>query len=202
MYSYLVGKIISSNKKSITFENNYTGYHIYVSDPSMFEIGKVCKIYVIKNLSINNNKNRIVEELYGFGKYDQKELFLKLINVGGIGYRTALNICYNDVNQLKSLILAKDSDTLSSLPGITPKIARAIVDEVYIDTDDTTSNNKSAMVSDLVKALKSLGYEKKEIDLALHNVKVTEGLELSDLISSAIKLIVSEGEDVNKSTSI
>jgi Holliday junction resolvasome RuvABC DNA-binding subunit len=62
MVSYIIGKIVSLNKKSITIESNYTGYTVFVSDPTKYETGKIKKIYLFQNLSINNTKNKILEE--------------------------------------------------------------------------------------------------------------------------------------------
>jgi Holliday junction DNA helicase RuvA len=196
MYSYIIGKITSLNKRSVTVESNYFGYHIFVPKTEVFEVGKVNKIYIVKNLSLNNNKNRITEEMYGFLKYEEKEFFLKLLNVTGIGYKTAINICFNDIAQVKNLISAKSQDALGALPGITPKIAKNLIDEIFFSEGDNLGNNPQSeiIISQLIRALSSLGYEKKEINFALQNISYKENAELSDLISEAIKHIAKQEE--------
>lgn len=65
MYSYIVGKVISINKKSITLENNYIGYVINVNGLNNFVKNKVIKLWLYKYVNITN-KNSLNEEFYGF----------------------------------------------------------------------------------------------------------------------------------------
>jgi Holliday junction resolvasome RuvABC DNA-binding subunit len=89
---------------------------------------------------------------------------------------------------LKTLIVNKDEEALATLKGITPKIARNIVEELTITSDNKVQNNNQ--VGELAKALKSLGYPNKDIENAISNID-TKKLDLSDLISDAIKYIAS-----------
>ncbi len=189
MLSYMIGKIISINKKSITLESNWTGYVINVTNPESFELGKVKKIYLHKH-SVISNKNNLVEDYYGFTNYEEKELFLKLITLNGIGPKTAAQILRNDINLLKTFILNKDIKSLSSLTSINERIARQLVDGITITSVNSVST--STKIAELVSALKSLGYEKREIDLAISDKHISESnSDLSDLISNAIKIIAS-----------
>jgi Holliday junction DNA helicase RuvA len=190
----MVGKIISINKKTITVENNYIGYVINVIKPDKFEINKIKKLYLYKHMS-TNNKNNLIEELYGFEQYEYKELFLMLISINGIGPKTALNICSNDINALKQLITQRDIQSLSILNGITPKYARVIVDNLYDVFASHTNERQGMDLGKLVQALKSLGYGAKDIELALKHINLTnKEADLSDLISQSIKLIA-QGQD-------
>ncbi|GHU32159.1 Holliday junction ATP-dependent DNA helicase RuvA [Bacilli bacterium] len=191
MFSYMIGKVASVNQRSITFENNYTGYVIYVSNPKAYEPNKTCKLYLYKHLT-TGNKNNLVEELYGFQKYESKQMFIMLIGVSGIGPKTANAICKNDIGVLKQLIAKRDAQSLSVMEGITPKYARIIIDNLCDDFTDgaETTTVGNIDVTQLVQALKSLGYAAKEIEFALKNVDMhQQHSELSDLISQAIKII-------------
>lgn len=186
MYSWIIGKIASTNKKTITFENNYIGYTMYVPDPTRFEVGKVKKIYVNKILSLNN-KNKISEELYGFDNYEQKQMFMKLLNVTGIGPKTAINICANDLSLLKNFVLSSDSESLASLPGINQRIARTLVEE--LEVNDIASTETNPVASELIRALKSLGYTQKDVEIGLKTIDFSQNRDLPELISMAIKNI-------------
>lgn len=191
MYSYMIGKVISLNKKTITFENNYVGYVIYVADPSKFEINKVKKLYLYKQLSFGN-KNNVLEEIYGFERYESKDLFMNLLQISGIGPKTAIGICCNDSQLIKTLIAKHDYEGLCSLKNITPKIARLMVEHLS-ENYKVEEKNETMDVSNLTKALKSLGYKNDEIEYAIHNINPDNtSIELSDLISQAIKLIASQ----------
>jgi Holliday junction DNA helicase RuvA len=198
MLSYIVGKVVSLNKRSITLENNYMGFVIYVTHPEKFEISKVKKFYVYKHIS-TNIKNNMVEYLYGFNDYEQKELFLHLININGIGPKTALSICKNDVKTIANLIAQRDVQSLSILEGITPKYARIMVDNLCEMYNEQRVDNDTSF-GELIKALKTLGYHQTDIEFAIKKLNMDlASNELSDLISQAIKLIATH-EDSNNGT--
>jgi Holliday junction DNA helicase RuvA len=184
-----VGKVISTNKKTITFENNYVGYSIYVPNPTEFEINKVIKLYIYKNMCVNN-KNKINEEIYGFINYQTKDLFLTLINVNGIGPKIANQICANDINLIKQFVSEKNIESLCLLEGISPKIAKSLCDElegVFAKNNDNISYRQET--NELISALKHLGYSQSEIELAIRKTNFSKTNNLSDLISEAIKII-------------
>ena len=86
MYDYIKGTITSIKNNSIVVDNNGIGYLIYVSNPYSFEIGNEYKVYVYQQIAEDINA------LYGFKTIEEKELFLKLISVKGLGPRMALPI--------------------------------------------------------------------------------------------------------------
>jgi Holliday junction DNA helicase RuvA len=185
----MIGKVVSINKKTITFENNYVGYVINVCNPESFEVNKLKKLYLYKHMA-TNNKNNLTEELYGFEVYEFKELFLLLIGISGIGPKTALNICSNDLNAIKQLISKRDIQGLSILNGITPKYARLIIDNLYDMFTVNSSDQTCIEINKLIQALKSLGYASKDVELALKNIDMSnKNVDLSDLISQSIKFI-------------
>lgn len=189
MYSYIIGKVVSINKKSITLENNGIGYNISVSNPNDFSINKISKIYLYKHIS-TNNKNCFIEEFYGFINYESKDFFINLIGINGIGVKTAIQICKNNVEVVKKLILNNDVNGLVSLKNITPKYARLMCEYlIQIYTIDKLPNKQ--MFSQIIMALKTLGYTGIDIDSAISYLACenNEKDELSDLISKAIKFL-------------
>lgn len=188
MINYIIGKIVSTYKKTIVVENNYIGYLVYVSKPNEFEVGKIIKLLIMKNITINN-KNKLTEEMYGFRNIEEKDFFYKLLNITSIGYKTALGICKNDIELLKQLIINKDEESLSSLENITPKIAHYLVSEYEIENEKEVSTTNRELINDLIKSLKILGYTDAEINYAINNIKIDFNSELSDNISNAIKII-------------
>lgn len=191
MLSYIIGKIVSINKKSITVESNWTGYVISVACPEVFELGKVKKIYIHKNVSLTT-KNNIQESYYGFSNFEEKEMFLRLISLSGIGPKTAIQILRNDINLLKNMLISKDINGLSSLTSINEKIARQMIENIDISNYKVTNTK----ISELINALQSLGYEKKEIDYVISRkeINTNQSKELSDLISCAIQIIAGQEE--------
>lgn len=197
MVSYIIGKITSLNKKTITVESNWTGYVINVTNPELFELGKVRKIYLHKHTSLTN-KNSVNEEYYGFVNYDQKEMFLKLLSLNGIGPKTAIQILKNDLSLIKNMILSKDVKGLSACQSINEKIARQMIDNIEISSKEGFKTNQK--ISELISALESLGYQKNEIEDVISNKEIIgdTSIDLSDLVSNAIKYIAIKADGISK----
>lgn len=196
MYSYIVGKIISINKKSITLEHSYTGYVINVGKPSNFTVGKITKIYLHKHCYITN-KNSFNEEFYGFKIYEEKQFFLNCIAISGIGPKTAMNFLQNDINLLKQLIINKKINELEKLPGVSKKFAYLLVDYLGNYYVKNKLENYDYVV-DVVNVLKTLGYSQDDINFAINKLcetnQITNSMETSDIVSMAIKLISTKNE--------
>ena len=196
MYSYIVGKVVSLNKKSITIENNYIAYVVYVGKPDAFEQGKVQKIYLHKYCYLSN-KNALQEDFYGFKYWDEKDFFLSCISISGIGPKTAIGFLKNDINLLKQLISNKDIQALESLPGITKKFAYLLVEylsDFYVKNKAENYDN----IADVINVLKTLGYSQDDINFAINKLCETNAIEntmeTSDVVSMAIKVISIKNE--------
>lgn len=196
MYSYMVGKVISLNKKSITVENNYVAYVINVGKPDSFEQGKVQKVYLYKYLYLSN-KNTMQEDYYGFKQWEEKDFFLSCISISGIGPKSAITFLKNDVNLLKQLISNKDINALEALPGISKKFAYLLVEylsDFYVKNKAENYEN----IADVINVLKTLGYSQDDINFAINKLCETNAIEntmeTSDVVSMAIKVISIKNE--------
>ncbi len=194
MISYLYGKIVTINKKSIVVENNYTGWYILVADPSSFELNKYSRVYIFKHLC-QNNKNNYIEEVVGFKTYQEKNFFMDLIGIQGIGVKTALHILENGLDLLQVLIGKNDIEGLNSLSGINNKVAINLCNSLAVKCSEN-SGDKMPLIPELINALKTLGYSQKEVDYALSKMRtnnVANG-DVSIMISEAIRAIASKYE--------
>ena len=84
MYGYIIGKVTKITPKYIIQENNGIGYIIIVPNPYNFKLNEDYKIYTYQYVREDQN------DLYGFLTDEEKEMFLKLISVSGIGPKSAL----------------------------------------------------------------------------------------------------------------
>ena len=99
MYSYIIGKVEEIESNYITIDNNEIGYLIYTSNPYSFNLNQEYKIYLYENV----REDEI--SLYGFKTKEEKDLFLKLIEVKGLGCKMALPMfAMGDVNNIISAI--------------------------------------------------------------------------------------------------
>ena len=84
MYEYIKGRVINQDSNYIVVDNNGIGYLVYVPNPYSFELDKEYIVYVYQYV----REDEI--SLYGFKTKEEKNLFLKLINVKGLGCKMAL----------------------------------------------------------------------------------------------------------------
>ena len=79
MYAYIKGIIKIINSNHVVIDNNGIGYLIYVANPYVYHEEEETIIYLYNHI----REDEI--SLYGFKNIEEKELFLKLINVKGVG---------------------------------------------------------------------------------------------------------------------
>ena len=137
-----------------------------------------------ENISINTflNVKENLLELYGFINEDRRGLFINLIEVSGIGPKTAINLLSNvSVSSFKESIISEDFKSLSLIPGIGPKTAKRIILDIKEKISDKSSyeiveqNDVDFTYDDIFTALSSLGYKKIQIDTAIKKLNY-EGL--------------------------
>jgi Holliday junction DNA helicase RuvA len=136
-------------------------------------------------------------DLYGFADDTERDVFLKLIGVSGIGPRSGISILSGATPQdFKKRIIAEDVKSLTIIPGIGPKTAKRIILELkekFVGEDVDISNlmgveKLSDEIKDVVHALLSLGYKRGQINEALKKVKETNKLKgsVEELIKKAL----------------
>lgn len=69
--------------------------------------------------------------MYGFKTYQAKELFLSLMRCQGIGAKTSLQICTNNNDLIRQLIVDKNVEELSKCKGVSSKSAKVVIDTLY-----------------------------------------------------------------------
>ena len=79
MYNYIEGKIAEITGSYIVIDNNGIGYQVYTPNPYAFNEGDIYKVFVYQLIREDENS------LYGFKSQEEKDLFLKLISVKGLG---------------------------------------------------------------------------------------------------------------------
>ena len=84
MYEYIKGIVKKIESNYIVLENNGVGYLIYTGNPYSFNVGEEYTVYVYQYV----REDEI--SLYGFKTMEEKELFLKLISVNGLGCKMTL----------------------------------------------------------------------------------------------------------------
>ena len=181
MYSYMEGIVTEVNVNSIVLEVSGIGYNIFVSNPYQFETGNKYKIYLYNYIREDENS------LYGFKTKEEKELFLRLINVKGLGPKVASNFfATGSVSGIVAAIERQNIIYLTKFPKVGDKLARQIILDLkgkLVKTDENVNSN-----SELVSVLENLGYKTPDIKRVLPNIDVSAPLETQ--IKEALKLML------------
>jgi len=180
MYEYIIGKITNINPGYIVLENNNIGYKIYTSNPYSYKLNSEEKVYIYEHIREDE------DTLYGFKSIDEKEMFLRLIEVKGLGPKMALPLLSVDSSELNGEIERGNINYLKKFPKIGDKVARQII----LDLKGKLINKEENKVVDdeLKEALKELGYKPQEINKVLPNIDST--LKIEDKIKEALKLLL------------
>ncbi|MDE6407863.1 MAG: Holliday junction branch migration protein RuvA, partial [Anaeroplasmataceae bacterium] len=165
-------------------ENQGIGYLLIVSNPYNFSLNKEYKVYVYQYVRED------IIDLYGFISEDEKDLFLKLISVSGIGPKSALSIlATGTVSEIVKAIEARNDAYLRKFPGIGAKASQQIIldlqGKLNLGEELVVKNTK---LEDVEQALLALGYNKKEIAKVLP--KLDQSLDEGALVKQALKALV------------
>ena len=170
MYDYIKGKLTKITAKFIVVEAGGLGYIIYVANPYSFSesVNQDVQIYL----------HHVVREdahlLFGFHSDEEKDVFLKLISVSGIGPMTALAIVAVDDNE--GLVNAIDNSDIKYLMKF-PKIGKKTAQQMILDlagkfVDAPMENGKAPktkaiatneQLDEAMEALLALGYKASEL---------------------------------------
>ena len=142
-----------------------------------------------------------IMELYGFYDDLERDVFMQLNSISGIGPRSALNILSGtNPIEFKKKIIDSDVASLTSIPGIGTKTAKRIIVELKdkFSNEDTGSDLDFLLVSsdkdkidDVTKVLISLGYKRSAINQVIKKLVSKDGLDenIEDIIKGALKLL-------------
>ena len=183
MLNYIFGKVVMQENNYIVLENNNIGYTIYVANPFSYELDQELKVYLY---------NQVKEDeysLYGFKTIEERNLFLKLINVKGLGPKLAMPMLAT--GSISGIIDAIDRENvlyLTKFPKIGEKLARQIILDLKGKLAPNIDSNGNGAFDDLVSVLESLGYKNSEIKKILP--KIDNSLDIESQIKEALKLML------------
>ncbi len=185
MYDYFKGLITYISPSYIVLEVNGIGYSILAVNPFSYEEGKEATVYVYQAVREDS------QQLFGFNTREEKEIFLRLISVSGIGPKSALGILAGKDHQgLLEAIEREDVKYLTKFPGVGKKTAQQIILDLKgkLSFNESDTPRKNAPKEEALEALKALGYSEKEVN-SLKD-QLTEGKSTEEYISLGLKLLL------------
>ena len=181
MINFIEGKVVDKQEDYVVIENNQIGYEIYVSS---FTQNTLIYQNEMARLFTHMNVREDGITLYGFATKEEKDMFLKLISVSGIGPKMAMGILSNiSIVDLTNAIFRQDIKMLCTVKGLGKKTAERLLVELKDKTLPTTvvssdDNVNMSYVDEATDALVSLGVGKNEAyRLARENAKECASVE-------------------------
>ena len=185
MYGYIKGKITEIGNNYVIIDNNGIGYIIYVPNPYSYELEKSYTIYTYTCIREDEHS------LYGFKEREEKDLFLKLISVKGLGPKMALPIIAT--GSISGIIDAIERENILYLKKF-PKIGDKVAKQIILDLKGKITNTNTGLFkvedtsNELMEVLLGLGYKQTDIKKVIP--KVDRELSLENQIKESLKLLL------------
>ena len=187
------GKISEKTPAIVVIDCNGVGYGLQISLNTYEKIGDKSEVKLLTYLSIKEDSHT----LYGFAEEEERQLFMQLISVNGVGTNTARMILSSlKPIEIKQAIAAGNWNLLKSIKGIGPKTAQRLVvdlqDKVKLLNLSETGNIsfKNPIVDEALSALVMLGFGKAEAEKALMKIKQENpDLSVEQLVKQALKTL-------------
>jgi len=199
MIAHLEGKIRYKSPDYLIVDVHGVGYCVHVPLSTFYDLPDTGQN---ASLNIHTHVREDTLQLYGFRTLAEKEMFLHLITVTGIGPRLAVNILSGiSPEELRQVVYQENRRRLQSIPGVGRKIAERIIfelrDKLKLQPREDISGTTAPLLSgegaetDAFSALLNLGYRPAEAERALRQAKSGEGenLPLGDLLKGALRFL-------------
>ena len=181
MYEYLKGNIVKQIANYIVIDVGGVGYKVYTPNPYSFK--DTSDVYVYLYMHVREDE----QTLYGFKTEDERDLFLRLIDVKGLGPKMAITILAScSINGLVDAIDRENILYLKKIPKVGEKLARQII--LDLKGKLAMSENEVKDNDELSLALESLGYKSSDIKNVIGKVNREDNIE--NQIKEALKLLL------------
>jgi len=193
MIAQLEGAIIHADIRSIVLDVHGVGYKVWIGSENLQKMAKVGPktVRIWTYLSVRET----ALDLYGFADAEELETFELLITISGIGPKTAAGILnVVSIATIRGAVASNDPSYLTKVSGIGKKNAEKIVRELsdkigVLESDAPTESMRHE--SDVIEALKSLGYAEREAREALKKVPADSG-SAGERVKKALKILANK----------
>ena len=199
MIAYLTGQLFRKTTQSVIIEAGGIGYEIFVPLSTFYTLPEKDETV---NLHIYTHVREDALLLFGFQTKLEKDLFLMLISVSGIGPKLSVNILSGiGPHELLGAIAGSDTVRLRGIPGVGKKTAERIALELkeracrLLDMEEVApapalEAEEKGLFDDALSALLNLGYSKKSAKAAVEKARpLDKEMTLEALIREALKIL-------------
>ena len=194
MYAYLQGKFVDKTPAQVYVDVNGVGYEVNISLNTYSQIQNLEQGKLFTHLQVKEDGH----VLYGFFDRAEKEIFLLVISVSGIGAATARMMLSNlKPEEVSKAIVQNNVKLLESVKGIGKKTAERLVLELkdklskHSLNEAISPNWSNSLEQDALTALVALGISRQQAEQAIQKIILAEPSvsKLEDLIKKALKAI-------------
>jgi Holliday junction DNA helicase RuvA len=201
MIAFLEGTVAYTELDQIIVNVGGVGYRVYVTTPF------ACRLQEGEHVRVHTHQH-VREDaivLYGFATHEERELFVRLQSVSGVGPKAALSIIgAGSLPMVCAAIQGEDVQFLMKVPGIGKKTAQRLIIDLKDKLDDIhrhepdyhphSRDNNSPSLSgegELFAALVALGYTEKEAQGAVRSLahEIEQGVPVESLIKLALRVL-------------
>jgi len=196
MIAQLKGKISDKGSDHVIVDVGGVGYQVFLTSSCaarLPENEQLISLYTYTHV----REDQLV--LFGFTDKAEKSIFLRLLNVSGVGPKLALTLLSGlSPNDLVEAVVKEDLSRLCAVQGIGKKTAERIV----VDLKDKFIKEFSGLglgslanrplVSDAISALINLGYARNSIERALSKVEISGETTVQRLVKHALKELLQQ----------
>lgn len=194
MIASITGTITDKSPASLIVEVQGIGYQIFVPLGTFYRLPEVKQS---TSLQIYTHVREDALQLYGFLTFIEKELFLMLLGISGVGPKLALNILSGmELPELVQALREGSVERLRAIPGVGPKTAGRLVLELKekvaalsltgVQAPAPAASEEDQVKEDALSALINLGYSRNEAKRAIDRISEEEG-PLPDSVEAWIK---------------
>ena len=188
MINYIEGKLTLKDEGLIVVECNGIGYEIFASETTINSlpfINERCKILTYLQVKEDGMA------LFGFATREEKDMFLKLISINGIGPKMAVGVLSGiKLPELITAIYNQDIKLLCTIKGLGKKTAERVLlelkDQVFSAVTPIEASFDQSVVEDATEALIALGVGKNEA-YRLAKENAGEGVTVEEIITKALR---------------
>ena len=192
MISFLCGVVVDIDASMVIVDVNGVGYKVNISLRTFSKIKDLEKIRIYTHLNIKDDAHT----LYGFYNKRERNTFIDLISISGVGPSTAIIILSSlSADELKLAIVDSDVNKIKSIKGIGLKTAERIILELKdkisinnLDSENFSQNIGNTIKEEALSALTSLGISKNVVERHIDSIIFENNdIDLESLIKEVLK---------------
>jgi len=197
MIALLSGQLAYRSPEQIILDVAGVGYRLQIPLSTFYALPETGKV----QLQVHTHVKEDAINLFGFGTAAEKELFILLISVSGVGPKLAITtLSHIPTDELALALSQGDVTRLTAVPGIGKKSAERLILELQ---DKATAYAAGAAIipantsrvahddhQDAISALVNLGYKEVLAKRALNTLQLAPGTPLEEILKAALQVLL------------